>query len=112
MSESQMQTMPITFFDVKDSVHFESIPQDQTVNEAYYVEVLKRLREAVHRKRSELWPNDWVLYHDSAPAHKALFVKQFLAQNSITGMEHPLYSSYLAQNNFWLFPKTKSALKM
>jgi hypothetical protein len=26
-------------------------------------------------KRSELWPNDWILHHDSAPAHKVLSVK-------------------------------------
>jgi len=35
----------------------------------------------------ELWPNDWILHHDNAPAHKALFVKQFLAQKSITKNE-------------------------
>jgi hypothetical protein len=31
----------ITFFDDRDNVLFEFIPQDQTVNEAYYVEILK-----------------------------------------------------------------------
>jgi len=39
-------------------------------------------------KSPELWSNDWILYHDSAPADKALSVKQFLAQKSITEMEH------------------------
>jgi alpha-L-fucosidase len=48
------------------------------VNQAYCVEILKRLREAVRRKRPELWPNDWILHHDKAPAHKTLSVKQFL----------------------------------
>jgi hypothetical protein len=43
-------------------------------------------------KRPELWPNDWILHHHNAPAHKALSVKQFLAQKSITEMEHPTYS--------------------
>jgi hypothetical protein len=61
----------------------------QRVNEAYYVQILKRLREAVRRKRPKLWPNDWILQYDNAPAHKALSVKQFLVQKSITEMEHP-----------------------
>jgi hypothetical protein len=44
------------------------------------MEILKRLREAVPKKEPEIWLNDWILHHDSAPAHKALSVKQFLAQ--------------------------------
>jgi len=54
MSKSQMKTILITFFDIKCNVHFEFIPQRQTVNEAYYVEILKLLREAVRRKMPEL----------------------------------------------------------
>jgi hypothetical protein len=38
-------------------------------------------------------------------------VKQLLPQNSITEMEHPSCSPDLAMNDFWLFPKIKSALK-
>jgi len=53
---------------------------------------LKWLWEAVHRERPELWPNNWILHNDNASAHKALSLKQFLAQKSITEMEHPLYS--------------------
>jgi len=46
------------FLDIKGIVHFKFIPQGQTVNQAYYVEILKWLCEAVHRKRPKLWPND------------------------------------------------------
>jgi hypothetical protein len=49
----------------------------------------------VRRKRPEFWPNDW-----NAPAHKALSVKQFLAQKSITEIEHPSCSPYLAPKDF------------
>jgi len=72
---------------------------------------LKQLHEAVLRKMPELRPNDWILHHDSAPAHKALPNKQFLIQKSITEMEHSPSFPDLALNNFWLFPKIKSALK-
>jgi histone-lysine N-methyltransferase SETMAR len=65
----------------------------------------------MRRKRPELWPNDWILHHNNAPAHKVLSVKQFLTQKSITEMQHPPYSPDLAPNNFWLFTKIKCALR-
>jgi hypothetical protein len=46
-----MKTMLITISVIKIIVHFEFIPQGQTVNQAYYVETLKRLREAVRKKK-------------------------------------------------------------
>jgi transposase len=48
---------------------------------------------------SELWPSDWILLHDNAPAHKVLSVKHFLAQKSITEVEHPPCSPDLALND-------------
>jgi hypothetical protein len=51
------------------------------------------------------------LYLDSAPTHKALSFKQFLAQKSISEMEHTPISPGLSLNDFWLFPKIKFALK-
>jgi hypothetical protein len=83
-----MKVMLITFFCIRGIVHFEFIPQGQTVNQAYYVEILKQLLEALYRKRPELWTSDLILHHDSASAHKALSVKQFLAQKSTIEMEH------------------------
>jgi hypothetical protein len=50
-------------------VHYKFVPTGQTVNPVYYLEVLKRLREKVRRKRPELFANkSWILHHDNAPA--------------------------------------------
>jgi hypothetical protein len=76
-----------------------------------YMEILNQFHDAVPRKKAWLWPSSWILCHDIALAHKLLSVKQFLAQKSITEMEHPPSSPDLAPNDFWLFLKMKCALK-
>jgi hypothetical protein len=43
-----------------------------SVNQAYYVEILKQLQEAACRKIPKLLPNDWILQHNNAPANMAL----------------------------------------
>jgi hypothetical protein len=40
----------ICFFDIRGIIHFEFAPEGTTVNQTFYVEVLKRLIDAVRRK--------------------------------------------------------------
>jgi transposase len=103
--------MLVCFFDHKGMVHYKFIAQGQMVNQQCYLEVLITLWESVRRKRPGLWPNTWILHHDSAPTHDALRVREFLAKKPITKMDNPPYSPELAPCNFWLFPKLKNALK-
>ena len=57
----------ICFFDQKGIIHKEFVPPSQTVNAAFYVEILKRLRENVRWKRPDQWRNNtWLLHHDNA----------------------------------------------
>ncbi|KAL4089073.1 hypothetical protein QTP88_024146 [Uroleucon formosanum] len=112
MSKSKLKAMLIVFFDIKGVIMTEWVPQGQTVNQHYYLQVLTTLRERVRRKRPELWENDsWFLHQDNAPAHSALSVKRFLAKNRTPVLQQPPYSPDLAPCDFWLFPKLKSALK-
>jgi len=50
--KSNVKTMLICFFDIKVLVHFEFVPQGQTVNQQFYLEVLKRLRGVVLKKKA------------------------------------------------------------
>ena len=83
-----------------------------TVNQTYYMEVLKRLRDAIQRKRPELWRSgDWFFHHDNAPVHSALRTREFMAKHSITVLPHPPYSPDLVPCDFFLSPMLKRPLK-
>jgi transposase len=76
-----------------------------------YLEVMKRLREAVQKKRPEGWRNKtWLLHHDNAPAHTSLRIREFLAKHE-TIVPPPPYSPDLGPADLLLFPKLKSTLK-
>jgi len=57
MSRSKIKVLLVVFFDWKGIVHHEIVPHGQMVNKTLYQEVLARLRNAVRRKRPELWEN-------------------------------------------------------
>ena len=100
------------WFDQKGIVHKEFVPPGQTVNAAFYVEVLRRLRENVRRKRPDRWQNNtWLLHHDNESAYAALLTRRFLTDNNMTVVPHPPYSPDLAPREFFLFPKLKMKLK-
>ena len=104
--------MLIIFFDCEGVMHYQFAARGQTINEEYYVEVLKRFRDAVRRKWPCFWSSgDWLLHHDNAPAHSSNLVQQFLAKHKIVQFRQPLYSPDIASCDFRMFPKLKMALK-
>ena len=82
-----------------------------TINQFKYLEIQKRLREAVRRKPLHLRAGGWILHHDNAPTHAALSVREFLANKSIACLDHPPYTPDLAPSDIWLIPKLKITLK-
>ena len=46
-----------------------------------YIDILRRLRDAIRRKRPEKWKtNSWFLHHDNAPAHRSVLGQEFLSK--------------------------------
>jgi len=90
----------------------EALGIPQTVTKEYYIEVLRRLRNALKRKWLRLWASgDWQLHHDSALAHSTALMQAFLAKLCITQVcQHPCRPD-LAACDFWLFPKLILLLK-
>ena len=72
-----------------DVVHNEFMPQSRTINKQYYLDVMRRLRETICQKCTELWENQsWILYHD----HTSMLVREFLAKNKTVIIPQPPYS--------------------
>jgi hypothetical protein len=93
-------------------VHYEYVPQGQTVNQQFNLQVLKLLRLSVSRKRPQKRvAGAWALYHDNAPMHKAHSIQVFLASHGIPVVQQPPYPPDMAPCDFWLFPQLKTELK-
>jgi len=106
VSRSKIKVMLVVFFGWKGIVHHEFVPRDHMENKQLYQEVLARLRDAVRRKRPELWENQtWMLHHDNAS-----LIRSYLAKQTSV-VPHPPYSPDLAPADFFLFPKLKTTLK-
>ena len=104
--------MLIVFFDQKGLVHYEFVPEGETVNQHVYQQVLICLHNRVRRSRRELWSNkSWLLHHDNALANKAISVRQLLVKKQITALDHSSYIPDLEPSNFWLFPRLKAVMK-
>jgi hypothetical protein len=55
--------------------------------------------------------NSWFLLPGNSPAYWSVLVKDFLAKNDATTLEHTPYLPDLAPADFYLFPQLKSAFK-
>ncbi|UYV79053.1 hypothetical protein LAZ67_17000926 [Cordylochernes scorpioides] len=95
----------------------ETTPQSaewrgHTVIKEMYLGILRRLREAIRKKRPEKWTNGgWILHHDNARPHTAHLMTSFLAKNGTQILLQPPYFPDIAPNDFFLFPKLKAVLK-
>jgi len=56
--QSKNKAILTIFMDYNGIVHHEFLPEGQTVNKEYYLDVMRRLREAVRQKRKDLWANN------------------------------------------------------
>ncbi|GFW84950.1 uncharacterized protein TNCV_682381 [Trichonephila clavipes] len=106
---SKIKVMLIVFFDAVGIVHHEYAPQGQTVNKEFYLDVMRRLREAVRRKLPVLWASSrWILHHDGVPANTANLVQQFLTKHGTIKVARPPYSPDMTPPDFSSFLRSKT----
>jgi hypothetical protein len=85
-----VKAMLLVFFDHRGTVYYKFTPEGKTINQDFYLAVLRRLRDVVHRKQPEMWTvGSWLLHHNNAPAYTVLSIRQFLAKHSIRTLPQP-----------------------
>ncbi len=100
-------------------VHLEFVPPRQTVKTEYWLEIMRRFRDSVRRKRPVMWKGgfdgstdrDFHLHLDNAPAHVSVPSLAFYGENNVQLLSHPAYSPDLAPCDFWAFPTLKAKLR-
>jgi transposase len=108
LKKSKIKTILITFFDKQVVIHKQFVPEEHTVNSAFYVKIIRKITWLRPQFRAEC---SWFLLQNDAPSHSALVVKIFLAIHNVVEIRHPLYSPDLNPVDFFLYPMVKTALK-
>jgi hypothetical protein len=104
-----IKKMLICFSDMRGIIHLASVPQETTVNETFYVVVLKVPIDVMRCKQGEFWRDHSLFLHHNTLAHSSLWVSEYLAGKGISTTDHPPYSPDLAPAKFWLI---SAALKI
>ncbi len=89
----RVKTMLILFFDSKGVICHKYVPEGQTVNAMFYIQVLDCLCKHIDHVRPEMWRDrKFFLLHDNAHPHTAAIVQQFFYQKrSVAQLGHPPY---------------------
>ncbi len=109
--QGQTKCMMTLFFDCQGVVLCEFLGRREKVTAERYVETLTKLKEAIRKKRPQLW-NDrqfW-LHHDNASPHTADLTVRKLREWNIKTLPHPPYSPDCAPCDFKIFPAMKKVL--
>lgn len=110
MAFSAGKVMATVFWDSKGILLIDYLERGTTINADRYCDVLKKLKNAIRRKRPGLLRKKVFLLHDNARPHSARKTLDLLHQFDWDVFSHPPYSPDLAPSDFFLFPQLKAHL--
>jgi hypothetical protein len=62
-------------------MNLEYDPQSHTINQHFYLQVPRHLRDSVHCKQLQKWESGkWHIHHDNALVHTAQLMQQFFSR--------------------------------
>lgn len=106
-----VKIMLICFIEASRIVYKELSSLGQTVNQTFYLVVLRCLQDAVQRKYPVLWQNgEWWFHRNNAPAHTTLSVR--VSHKQWHDPNYPL-SLFIQSCSLWhfLFSQMKTVAK-
>ena len=106
-SKSIHKLLVILLFDSTGMIYMHWVPTGLTINNEYYVEVLREFRKRFRRKRPALFKSG-LFHQDNTPVHNSILVTDYLTKIGIKTVPHPPYNPDLSLWDFWLFPKLRS----
>jgi len=86
------------------------LPQNTTMTEPYYSEVLTDLYLAVKERRRGILTRGPLLLHGNAPAHMSRVAQAIVKDIGFEQLSHPPYSPNLTLSDFHLFRLLKQHL--
>ncbi len=109
---SVKKVMLIPFFDSHGFVHWEYF-RDQSITKEVFLPVIQHAYQAIQVHRREAWNNKskYLLHMDNALAHWSRLVQGHLRAINWPMLKHPPYSPDLSPSDFFLFPRTKKAIR-
>jgi histone-lysine N-methyltransferase SETMAR len=103
--------MATVFWDSEGILLIEWLPQGETINSNYYIDVLQKLREAIKSNRRVKLSKKILLHHDNARPHTSAMTTAAVRRLGFQVLPHPAYSPDLAPSDYWLFGPMKNALR-
>lgn len=101
-SRSQKKVMLILYFNSRGVILADFV-RDTTVNTEVYIASLRRMCEAVRRKRPDLWTQkSFILLQDNAKPHTSIDTTAFFQKVNQELWAHPPYSPDLSPCDFFL----------
>lgn len=108
---SAQKVMVTVFWDDKGVILLDFLERGRTVTSERYIETLKKLTEAIRRKRPNKNLKTIHIHHDNARPHTSLATNQAIGKLGWSVVPHPPYSPDLAPSDFHLFGPMKDSLR-
>lgn len=110
-SRSTKKIMATVFWDTQGVILVDFLQDRATIDSETYVNTLRKLKEALRKKRPLKDIHSIKLHHDNARPHTSFFTTQAIAKMGWSVVPHPPYSPDLAPSDFYLFGPLKEHLR-